>query len=66
MYVEYKVLLEKAKQHFGPHCLAESIASFIAQLLSLVMHCKCSDMLEDILYNQIVCNEAKLTFAKTD
>ena len=68
--VEYKVLLEKAKQHLvpAPSCIvecykfnihvqqpSESIASFVAQLHALVTHCKFGEMLEDMLHDQIVC-----------
>ena len=62
--VEYKVLLEKAKQHFAltPSYIVEhfkfntcvqqpskSIALFVAQLRVLVTHCKFGEMLEDML-----------------
>ena len=63
--VEYKVLLEKFKQHFAPvpSCImerykfntrvqqpSESIASFVAQLHALLMHCEFGEMLEDMLH----------------
>ena len=68
--VEYKVLLEKAKQHFAPAPLCivecykfnarvqqpgESIASFVAQLRVLSTHCEYGEMLEDMLRDRIVC-----------
>ena len=68
--VEYKVLLEKAKQHFVPVPLcivkhykfntrvqqpSESIASFVAQLCALSMHWEFGEMLEDMLRDRIIC-----------
>jgi len=89
--VEYKALLDKTKEHFAPtpSCIVEcykfnsrvqepgeSVASFVAQLHSLLTHCEFGNMLEDMLHDRIVCGildihiqrrllaEPKLTFAK--
>jgi len=89
--VEYKALLDKTKEHFAhtPSCIvehykfisrvqesSESVASFVTQLHLLLTHCKFGNMLEDMLYDRIICGildihvqcrllaEPKLTFAK--
>ena len=66
--VEYKILLEKAKQNLAPapSCIVEhykfniqqpgvSVASFIAQLRVLAMHCEFGEMPEDMPCDRIVC-----------
>ena len=69
-YVEYKVLLDKTKEHLAPapsrivECYKfntrvqqpdESVVTYIAQLHALSTHCEFSEMLEDMLRDRIVC-----------
>ena len=68
--MEYKVLLDKTKEHFAPapSCIVEHykfntrvqqldelVATYIAQLRVLSTYCEFGEMLEDMLCDRIVC-----------